>query len=300
MMKKLKPLKEIKSKLQLKSIAEYNTYCLTNIINPLLTQLNSLHQNNKNNIPDPYYHQDIKPANIMFTSDGKATFIDFGLMRSEQNCNLGCGTPMYMSPAYWQGIYGFYKANFINVDKSCMKMGSLSYDNFYKWRSFLSYITNFDELKKKYTPFNKFKRYLLMKNDQYCLGQAIQEMCGACIPKIVDGNIYTNMFNPIYKVSNRLHNEGLNSMAFKVEYKHSSNNYKTLPFYESELKELIKLSSNRGQRGGSLKKTFRVFGKDRNVFKKNGYGNKLFVRIKNKDVPLKDALKFEKDIKYLL
>lgn len=286
MMEVLQPF----NKIETQSSIEYNRYCLTNIINPLLEQLDKLHHNKT----DPYYHQDIKPANIMFTSDGKATLIDFGLMKSEKECTSSCGTPLYMSPAYWQGRHGFNEANFLDADQNCMKIGSLSYNNFYKWRSFKSYIDNFKSLKTKYENKNTFRRYLLMKNDQYCLGQAIQEMCGACIPKVDDCSGF-KMFNPVCKVSNRLHEEALKSVPFTAV----GGNYITLPFNKGELEKLTNMSSNQ-QRGGSHKKTFRVFGKERNVFKKNGYGNKFFVRIKNKDVPLKDALGFEKNIKYLL
>lgn len=302
MMDKLQTLEEVinEKKRQvhnlLLDISQYNTFCLNQIINPLMTQLSKMHASK-------HFHQDIKPANIMFTPKGEATFIDYGLLRPERECEFGTGTIYFISPGSWHGSYLKTDKDFDDLDiKNIffnMKPGlPLSIYNFFKYRSLQSYQDNWKTLKRENLPV--FKRYLLMKNDQYALGLSIQKMCGALIPNIpVD----------IPQIK-KLHDASKLTVKFTAT---DGDNYTNKQLTPEEANNIILLANEYDrfmQSGGVRKKSRmvkRVFGKNRVVYKKKcvkGYNNQnggsdtlLYVNLGNKDVPLADALRFEEKLK---
>ena len=56
--------------------------------------------------PNPVIFRDLKPANLMLTSDGRIRLIDFGIARvfSRQSKGTAIGTPGYAPPEQYQGL----------------------------------------------------------------------------------------------------------------------------------------------------------------------------------------------------
>lgn len=270
-----------------KNVIEYNNLCIKNIINPLLEQVNTLHNNG-------YVHRDIKPDNIMFYKDDKgtavasstvtgttapavapqdseesennnykATLIDFGLLDKIENFSFGAGTIYYMSPHYKM------LSRINNYDYN------INYNNFFKMIS--------SENLKRIAQTNQNYETVLKHNDYYAIGLSIQEICGYVLPYIK--NPKENWYNDLYNTAKRMfpiYIEDDEILDGNSDFK----NYSIRQKYDKDYKPA----------GGGVMK---VFGKKRRLFYMGGGDSTkeiLYVKLKEKNVPVKDALRFEKKI----
>lgn len=232
-------------------------------VQPLLTQVEALHSNDM-------YHCDIKPANIMMDGD-KATLIDFGLMSTLTKPSYG-GTPVYMSPAY-RKLIGHDHVPPMNM----------SYHNFFRLRSFYTYHSG------EHYNTATLNSYYLAHNDLYALGLSIQRVAQPVIPtKIQDAlktTDITSLSSPLIQESGVLKPMTYAERDF-------------IRKITTNLQPISIIAPLAIAGGGIAKKRKRtVLGRKRLVFKIPGQGNRLFVRIRKTDIPLKAALKFERTLK---
>jgi serine/threonine protein kinase len=282
-----------------KNLGQINTFCLNNILSPLMYQLNAMHINN-------LYHCDIKEQNIMMKKNTSgehiAIFIDYGMSRqlltTKDDIQRFGGTPGYISPSILHHMCNQNKPNSYLFDKFVsLPDKTLDYLHFHQMYTFKTYL---DKNIESFTLNDMFKY-----NDYFAIGTTLLSIFNPRfgVPDLDDANtelVWSEtaqmqkklLMGKIFELSGTAYDESLINNVQLDRFKKIQKDLEDVNWllkYRPQEKTLqkIQLLPLLGEISGG-KKSAKIFilGRERCIYKK---GRASFIRFKNELVSLTAA-----------